>query len=522
MSFIIKNTKMKIKIIVPFVLLVMLIFMGCTKLNEDPKATLTPENYFKTQSDLDAAVSAIYQGMVVDGGYAFDFHMYSFFGSDDLTADPNLSKGDQREFDQLNGSSGNNAIAHSQWGTPWGAIYQSNNVIANYSRVDGDPAAKNGAAGQAYFIRAWSYYMLVRTFGPVPVITTQVGPDYRPNRDSVSTVYATIVSDLKTAETLLPTSFPGKPGMATLNSARALLADVYMTMATWPLNQISNYALAAAEADAVIQSGQYSLMADYGDVFKTNNNSEAIFGLEFNVSGGNPNRMYGNCSMPWEEVGRDKNFGWEEFHPEINFYLDAPICKRTDEEFYTTLKILQPDGTFKLVPYYSPETRNQHPYYRKFRNSINNEGCLETNTEIFTMNPSTNKTNDVIRYPAVLLDYAESSTMATGAPSASSYAAINLVRARAGEAPLAAGLSATAFRDSVVVERKYEFAAEWGVRWYDIVRLQILPEVIANRNAKENPINPTVNAGNLGNRYLAPIPVNEMLKNPQWTQNPGY
>src|SRR5450432_3305783 len=331
--------------------------------------------------------------MVVDGGYAFDFHLYSFFGSDDLTADPNLSKGDQREFDQLNGSSGNNAIAHSQWGTPWGAIYQSNNVIANYQRVSGDEAQKNGAAGQAFFVRAWSYYMLVRTFGPVPVITTQVGPDYRPIRDPVDVVYATIVSDLKTAIGLLPTNFPGQPGKATQNSARSLLADVYMTMATWPLNLTSNYALSADEADSVIQSGQYTLMADYGDVFKTNNNSEAIFGLEFNVSGGNPNRMYGNCSMPWEEVGRDKNFGWEEFHPEINFYLGAPICKRTDEEFYTTLKILQPDGTFKLVPYNSPETRNQHPYYRKFRNSINNEGCLETNTELISMNPSTNKTN---------------------------------------------------------------------------------------------------------------------------------
>ena len=119
---------MKIKILIPFTFLVMLVFLGCSKLNEDPKATLTPGNYFQTQSDLDAAVTAIFQGMVVDGGYAFDFHLYSFFGSDDLTADPNLGKADQRDFDQLNGSAGNNAIAHSQWGTPWGAIYQCNNV----------------------------------------------------------------------------------------------------------------------------------------------------------------------------------------------------------------------------------------------------------------------------------------------------------------------------------------------------------------------------------------------------------
>jgi starch-binding outer membrane protein, SusD/RagB family len=514
----IKNKKMKIKVFITFIILAAA-FLGCTKLTEDPKATLTPGNYFQTQSDLDAAVTAIYQGMVVDGGYAFDFHLYSFFGSDDLTADPNLGKADQRDFDQFKASSGNNAIAHSQWGTPWGAIYQCNNVLANYQKVSSDAASINGAAGQAYFIRGWSYYLLVRTFGPVPVITTEVGPDYRPARDSVNVVYQQVVSDLQTAIALLPTSFPGQPGKATQNSARALLADVYMTMATWPLNQTSNYSLSALEADSVIQSNQYSLMPDYATVFQTNNNSESIFGLEFNVSGGNPDRFFGDCSMPWEEYGLDGNFGWEEFYPEVNFYLDAPVCKRTNEEFYTTLKLLQPDKTFLLVPYNSPLTRNQHPFYRKFRQAINNEGCLETDSALFAMNPSTNKTNDVIRYPEVLLDFAESSDMAGSGPTLAGYAAINLVRARAGEQPLTPGLSQTAFRDSVVYERAYEFAAEWGARWFDIVRLQILPQVVAARASIENPISPTVN---LQNKYYAPIPVNEMLKNPQWTQNPGY
>jgi starch-binding outer membrane protein, SusD/RagB family len=70
-----------------------------------------------------------------------------------------------------------------------------------------------------------------------------------------------------------------------------------------------------------------------------------------------------------------------------------------------------------------------------------------------------------------------------------------------------------------VYERAYELSAEWGARWYDIVRLQMLPTILAARNPAENPINPNVN---IQDRYYAPIPVNEMLKNPQWTQNPGY
>jgi hypothetical protein len=520
---------MKIKKLIPFLFLALIASLGCSKLNEEPKGTLTPGNYFKTQADLDAAVTAIYQGLVVDGGYAFDFPLYSYFGADDLTADPNLGKADQRDFDQLNASSGNGSLYGHVWFTPWAAIYQCNNVTDNYQRVPGvDATPRNNAAGQAYFIRAWSYFVLVRTFGPIPVIATKVGADYRPPRDSIGTVYTQIVSDLKTAISLLPAygGTPQPPGKVTQNAARALLAQVYLTMATWPLNETSNYALAASEADSVMTSGQYSLVPDYGQVFTTNDNSESIFDLHFNVSGGNPNRLFGDCSGAWEEYGLDGNFGWEEFYPELNYFKAAPVCKRTDEEFYTTLKLLQSDNkTFLLVPYSSPLTRNQHPFYRKYRAGLIENGVAdginETDSTIISMNPSTNKTTDVIRYPLVLLTYAEATDMAGGGPTGGGYAAINLVRARAGEAPLTPGLSQIAFRDSVVFERSYEFAAEMGVRWFDIQRLQLLPQVVAARSPLDNPISGS-NLANLQDKYYAPIPVNDMLKDPQWIQNPGY
>jgi hypothetical protein len=109
--------------------------------------------------------------------------------------------------------------------------------------------------------------------------------------------------------------------------------------------------------------------------------------------------------------------------------------------------------------------------------------------------------------------------MATGTPTAAGYTAINLVRRRAGLADLTPGLSGQAFRDAVVFERAYEFAGEFGMRWFDIVRLQMLPQVIAARNTTENSIN---TSGDISQKYLAPIPQNEMFRNPQWTQNPGY
>ena len=145
------------------------------------------------------------------------------------------------------------------------------------------------------------------------------------------------------------------------------------------------------------------------------------------------------------------------------------------------------------------------------------------------MGPSTNKTLDIIRYPLVLLDYAEASTMANGSPTSQAYDAINLVRSRAGLPNLTAGLSKEAFRDAVVFERAYEFAGEFGIRWFDIVRLQLLPQVIAARNeeywAPDKPKENLIPAGTKADpsqKYLAPIPQNEMFRNPAWVQNAGY
>ncbi len=509
---------MKRKYLIPVTFIIWLGFSGCQKLNEDPKATLTPASYFKTQSDLDAALAGVYTVLSYDGSYGFTSRMTSYFGADDLTTDPGLNKADMRDFDRLSGGSANNSL-EAEWQGPWRCIYQANNLLANYKKVNTADSLKNQAAGQALFLRAWSYYMLVRTFGPVPLVLTPIAADDRPARASIDSVYTSIVSDLQTAIGLLPVSFPGEPGKATLNAAKSLLADVYLTMAGWPLKLQDHYSLAASQANEVIQSNQYSLVPKFADVFNQNNTSESIFALQFDVSGSLPQRTYGSSCVPLDEIATNNSSGWDDYYPEINFYLNAPVCDRTDATFYTTLKLKQTNNSFLLVPWSSPLTHAGHPYFKKFRSGLGGDGVSETATVINSINPSTNKALDLIRYPLVLLDFAEATTVATGSPSADAYAAINQVRTRAGLPNLAPGLSATDFQDSVVKERAYEFAGETGVRWFDICRLQILPQVLAARSTSENPINP---ATVIQNAYLAPIPNKEMLRNPQWTQNAGY
>lgn len=525
------KTKYSIAILLSIPLLG-LISGGCQKLNEDPKGSLTPGQYFQTQADLDAAVAAIYTQYTPDYSFGFTYRMTSYFGSDDLTTDPALNKEPQREFDELNGTPENQSMI-DQWQGPWAAIYDANNTLADYHTIPTPDAASLQAVqqsvGQALFLRAFGYYYLVRTFGPLPLVLAPLDATARPQRDSVSLIYTAIINDLDSAIAWLPANWGTvgssnwQPGRATSGAARSLLADVYLTMTGWPLNQTGNYAKAAAEADTVINSGAYSLLPDYITNFQTNNSVESIFALQFNVAGGAPERSYGSTNVPIDEVALDGSTGWDDMYPEINFYLNAPKCLRTTETFYDTLKLLIPNTTtFNLVPWNSPLTHAGHPYYKKFRAGLVTggvgDGVSETNTQILSIQPSTNKTMDFIRYPMVLLDYAEASDMAGGGPTSAGYAAINLVRARAGEQPLTPGLSQVAFQDSVVFERAYEFAGENGVRWFDICRFQLLPQIIAARSPLENPITGT----NPTQKYLSPIPTIDMNNDPNWAQNAGY
>jgi starch-binding outer membrane protein, SusD/RagB family len=528
---------MKSKCFILFCSLVLLCFSRCQKLTEDPKGRITPITYFQSQKDLDRAVAACYECYAHDYGYGYTSRMTICFGSDDLATHYVTASRTSgfRHYDELIGSPYDYDYWQN-WTVFWTGIYQANNVIVNYKRVPSPDDMKNGSAAQAYFLRAWAYYMLVRSFGPVPLVPDVADVSVKLPRAPVSDVYASIVSDLQTAINLFPASFTISPDRANPLVAKALLADVYLTMTGWPLNDANKYALAASTANEVIQSGKYTLVPDYATVFTTNNSTESIWDIEFDKSGGTAQRGYGQSSIPDDEAGLDGNQGWDDFFPEINFYKNAPKCKRTNETFYTTFKLRNPDRkTYHLVSWYSDSTDTRHPHYKKFRYGVgvfgDGDGCRETDTSIISMSGNTNKSNDIIRYPIVLLDYAEASAMAAGAPTAEGYNAINLVRTRAGLPDLTPGLSDEQFRDSVVFERAYEFAGENGIRWFDIVRLQMLPQVIAARNTefnddyvlrpKENSI-PAKYIADPSHAYLAPIPQSDMDLNPTWKQNPGY
>jgi len=168
----------------------------------------------------------------------------------------------------------------------WQRVYQiiasANQAIAGAELVNVADEVKNPVTAQAYFVRAFAYFHLVRQFGAIPYLdapVTDAEAAASIGKTSAADVYSNIIADLEFAKTWLPNtqvarSIPAK------SAAHSYLALVYLTMGDYPN--------AYDQAKGVIENeGVYNLdlEADYKDLFDAtsiNGSLEPIFALDFN------------------------------------------------------------------------------------------------------------------------------------------------------------------------------------------------------------------------------------------------
>ncbi len=482
-------------------LLSLFIIISCANdLEENPRGKVNdPESIYKEYANLEATTLAMYAGIRGDAnwsrGFATAAYMTSMYGADDLTTQIGGNKGEFREFDSFNKSANNGAMMNL-WRGCYKAILNANEVIEFSALTVGDQDDINNLVGQAYFVRAFSYFYLVRSWGKIPLYTS-VSPSIDMELSEVADVYKVMIDDLMHAEQLLPVK-QDLVGLPSQGAAKTLLSEVYLTQAGWPLKIESSYALAAAKAKEVIDNKAtygYGLLSDYKNLWLRayDNSEESIFSLQYdNADGATAFHISGKSSMPEGEEN-----GWDDFFTELNFFNEFPEGARKDATFRTNF--LTSDGA--TVHY--TESKTKHPYYAKFRDGAVDEA-----------NPSTagffNKAAYMlIRYAEVLLIYAEAQARAEGAPSAAAYDALNQVRFRAGLAPLS-GLSSDVFITTVIDEKGWELAGE-GQRWYDLIRTEKVTEVVSKRSSDEQV---KINGSTETDNYYAPIPESEILLNP--------
>lgn len=257
-------------------------------LTETPQSYFEPNDAFKTEAGARAFVAGAYSCLS-----AQKYSYYAEYGSAIGVLGADLAVGTEANsiyggFDVYRDIDSND-ILENAWTSLYQTIANCNAIIDAIDICDTDEEIKDELRGHAYFLRAFSYFYLVRYWGDIPLLKHQ-SYDSDLGRTSVKEVYNLIVTDALSAIDVLPVSHSeGDVGMATRGTAKMLLAKVYMTMGGWPLkeNRDMNYRLALQLLtdikDNVDATYNYSLNEYYGDAFSlyNKNSKESLFEIQF-------------------------------------------------------------------------------------------------------------------------------------------------------------------------------------------------------------------------------------------------
>ncbi|MEZ4850706.1 MAG: RagB/SusD family nutrient uptake outer membrane protein [Bacteroidia bacterium] len=233
-----RNNKFKIASVAIALLSFALLIESCFKddfLEEDPRGVFTPE-FFSTELGVEGGLTYLYQNMRNIYGFAY-FMSTAMTGTDEYapaqSADNNFYDLDFAGQGNLNPSSG--FIVGTIWGTSFPAINTASGIIENAEAVDLDPSL----VAEAKFFRAFYYFLLVQTYGGVPLdlgsgeLAFNQSAVRASARNTVSEVYTkAILPDLIDAVENLPEN-PRLTGTVTKNTARVFLSKAYLTYGWW-------------------------------------------------------------------------------------------------------------------------------------------------------------------------------------------------------------------------------------------------------------------------------------------------
>lgn len=451
------------------IILLMQVTGGCKKFIElNPISQANVNDFYKTAQDIDNAVIAAYKFHK----QIFSTNFCSQHRFDELRSDNTGLPGLTDPLDHFTKDIGTEWYMWS-WDKSYKAIYTANLVIEKAVGPEMAEELRNRYIAEVRFLRAITYFELVRNFGDVPlIIETPKSLDKESVnviRDPVPEVYEQIIDDLEFAEANLPVSYSGNEiGRATKGAAVGFLGKVQLTRGD---------KVAAEASFRKVMTYGYELLPDYASVFAPNegNSKESIFELQFKADN-DPSpfpQIFASMKIP-----ADAGFGYNQPTQDLFDAYEAGDPRRD-----LTMAI-DLDNRYYLIKYSD-----------------------------FGASPYTNANNNIplMRYPEILLLLAESLGETTEA-----YDLINMVRNRVGLDDIDANTPGT-FEEKLLRERRVEFAGE-NLRWHDLLRFGVAIEVMNAFFVKEHQGLITIGQDDL----LFPIPNFARLTNPNLAQNPGY
>ena len=470
-------------------------FSSCSDfLEQNPQTDLSENDFYKTADDILSAVNGAYSSLQ-EGDIYGNWYVFGEIPSDNTRNQLSGSVTTQNEFDQFYIDTQNSMIANF-WKAAYKVINRTNTILGRIDGIEINTELANRYKLECKFIRALMYFNLVRVYGDVPLVLKEISisESYDILREPKENVYNQIIADLKEAQDLPVSYSTAEDGRATQGAAKALLANVYMTL--------HKYAEAETILAEIINSGRYSLLENtpgslnidgYKNVFSpvNHNSKEGIFEIQFLKGGYGEGSNYANNFAP-ENSGTnvvavggtggnnipemDIYNAYEEGDLRRDFSMSLGYYdNRKNNEWVESRYVCK----FMDVPYQNNDASNNYP---------------------------------VIRYADVILMYAEALNQNGKTAEACKY--LNMTRRRGfgyqttETSPVDLQTTDKAqFALMVEQERRVELAFE-NHRWFDLIRTGRAVEVMKSKGFSLNETN-----------LICPIPQKQIDVNPKLTQN---
>lgn len=479
------------------------VFNSCNKewLEVKPKGTTLESNYYKNADEVFAGLVAAYDplGWEVVKDYSSKVG-YLNTASDECWAGGG-NYADRATWEAWNTYTLDPVVGPQDdfWNRSFVGVYRTNVLLSKIDGAKMDEALRERMRAEAYFLRAYYYFDLVRLFKNVPLFTEPISPAiiFDVEQAAPEAVWAQIEADLNAAIPNLPLTVPVEEnGRITKGAAQALLGKVILTQ-----NVESRMLEAANLFEAIHTSGVYQLLPKYGDIFRPDNkfNAESIFEITHTSAAvgywgpwppAGEGHIFTQFCGPRAYSGPTYQAGWG-FNPIIP---ETVNLLKGDPRYASTvanIDSLEQAG----VATYEKGYQNTGYFIQKYAPLKEffglgvGEPVLEWPTNYIE-----------IRLADVYLLAAETFKRAGDDGKAQTY--LDMVRNRVGLASVPATL------DNIYMERRLELATE-GHRWFDLIRTGKAATALAFKGFVA------------GKHEILPIPIGE-LNGTKLKQNPNY
>lgn len=515
-------------------------FSACDSfLEENPKGTLTSNSYYESEAHALQNINRLYRLGVPNrisstGAYAGSIVQIQGALTGYFT---NTYEGQEliykygREMTRQQNTMTVGVSMGAEWQNAYQAINIANTAIANIPNINMDASKVSQYVAEAKLFRAWNYFFLVKLFGDVPFYTEPSDvSNLMLTRTAKATIYSQIETDLKEAVSNLPAkTFADNGHRVSKYVAAMILADVYFYQGKYAdaasaIQTVLNSEHALTAHNAEITAANYEetkLESAWNQLRTTDDLDECIYAYEYD----------GNISKAsrWSTMAFDASilaFKGAKYQIAERIYGPVPSYLNVYEE-----------GDMRALPnqfYHWTFTNPNDPTQVWERTEEEGPGAwyFYTYEDLFVDGYSA-KDVTLYRYAEALLIAAESIAQSAGV-TAEAANCLAEIKARANMegksvATMAAelqGLSKEAFIEECWKERLRELPFDFKI-WDDCVRTQKFPVISETTKGDVTFVN-LVGAKNASgytikdSDMLWPISPDEIQRNPNLTQNPGY